>query len=129
MFVDMDTFVKPMLYTGGGSGESGEVLLLNQDAQILTALKHPLSDGTIPKVLDTRLDTRAHSLSEGAKEGTWIGQNYRGVPVLAAIRTLKIMTGMNWEMVVMVDRAEVVGLLWQRVLHSLLLSVACLIAG
>ncbi len=66
MFVDMDTFVKPMLYTGGGLGESGEVVLLNQEAQILMPLKCPLRDGTISKVSG---DTTRHESGPACSEG------------------------------------------------------------
>jgi two-component system, cell cycle sensor histidine kinase and response regulator CckA len=129
MFVDMDAFVKPMLYGGGGLGESDGAMLFNENAQILMPLKHPLRDGRIPKVLETRLDTRAALLAAEGKEGSFIGKDYRGVPVLAATRSLKIMPGVNWGMAVKVDRAEVLGQLWQRVLHSMLLIFACLIAA
>lgn len=128
-FVDTDAFVRPMLYTAGNLGEAGEVELVNHNAQILTPLKHPLRDGTEAKVLVTRLNTQAAFLAAQGKEGSLITQDYRGVPVLAAHRTLAIMPGERWGMVVKVSRAEVLAGLWQRMLFSTLLSVAGLVGA
>ncbi len=52
MEVDVEDIIKPMLHTGEGLGEEGEALLVNQNVEILTSLKHPPSDSTITKPLD-----------------------------------------------------------------------------
>ena len=129
LFVDADAFVKPMLYTSGGLGESGEVVLVNQNAQVLLPPKHALRDGSSAKVLETRINTKPVTLAAEGKEGALIGEDYRGVPVLAAYRNLKIMPGVNWGMVVKMDRAEVLAQLWQRVLSSMILSLAGLVGA
>ena len=41
MVLNLDDIIKPILHTGAGLGAQGEALLLNQDLQVLTSLKHP----------------------------------------------------------------------------------------
>jgi two-component system, cell cycle sensor histidine kinase and response regulator CckA len=129
MFVDIDAFVKPMFYTGEGMGERGAVMLFNENAQILMPTKHPLPNGTFGTVLETRFNTRAALLAAQGTEESFVGKDFRGVPVLYATRSFTIMPGVNWGMVVKVDRAEVLGQLWRRVLYSILLTIASLIAA
>ncbi|MEF9427371.1 MAG: cache domain-containing protein, partial [Candidatus Mariimomonas ferrooxydans] len=86
MEVNAEDMLKPMLHTGEGLGARGEALLVNQDARILTSLKHPLPDRTYAKPLEYRIKAKPASLAARGEEGIIESQDYRGEPVLAAYR-------------------------------------------
>ena len=122
---DVDSIFRPMLHTGEGLGERGEALLVNQDGQILASLKHPLSDGTTARPLGFRIDAKPASLASRGEEGIIEAQDYRGEPVLAAFRHIRVAADWGWGLVVKRDRAELFAPLRARLVHS---AVAGLIA-
>lgn len=99
--------VKQILHTGGGLGQTGEVLLVNHDSEILTQLKHLLADGSEPAVLDYKIEALAATLAAQGKEGLITSLDYRGEPVLAAYRHLRISPEIGWGMVTKIDDSEV----------------------
>lgn len=129
LYVDTDSFIKPMLYTGGGLGETGDIVLVNQDARILMSLKYPLPDGTIPKVLKYQIKAQPALLAIQGKDGIVVGEDYRGVPVLAAYRYIKVSRNVGWGMVVKCDQSEVFGPLRQSIVYSSLIGMVALIAA
>jgi len=119
MYIDTDYLIKPMLHTGEGLGRTGEVVLVNQDGRILMDLKYPLADGTRAKALEHKIEAKAATLAAGGKEGIVISEDYRGVPVLAAYRHIRVTPDQGWGMVVKRDRAEVFAPMRHRILISL----------
>ena len=107
MHVNTSDFLEPLLHTGGGLGETGEVLLVNEEAQILATLKFPLRDGTKAIPLEYRITAEPATLASGKKEGIIAAQDYRGVPVLSAYRYMEISPDIGWGLVVKRDRAEI----------------------
>ena len=104
---DVDSILRPMLHTGEGLGERGEALLVNQDGRILTSLKHPLPDGTTARPLAFRIEAQPESLASRGEEGIIEAEDYRGEPVLAAFRHIRVTSDWGWGLVVKRDRAEV----------------------
>ncbi len=129
MFVDMDAFAGPLHHTGEALGESGEVLLVDENSTILIPLKHLLPDGTVPRVLKTRIEAGPVGRKRGNKGGAFSEKDYRGVPVLGAYRTIQVNPGMKWAMVVKVDQAEAFAKLRRRSLITVLLSLVGLLAA
>jgi PAS domain S-box-containing protein len=127
LYVDTDSFIKPMLYMGEALGETGDVVLVNQDARILMSLRYPLPDGTIAKVLDYQIKSKPASLASQGQEGVITDEDYRGVPVLAAYRHIKVGKNFVWGMVVKRDRSEIFAPLWRTVFYSSLIGVLALI--
>ncbi len=123
MYINADSFVKPLLYTGGGLGASGDIVLVNQDLRILISLKYPLRDKTRAKVLEYRITAEPAMLAAGGKEGIVVSRDYRGEPVLAAYRHIRVAPGLAWGMVVKRDRAEVFGPLKTRLIHLSLMGL------
>ena len=104
--MDPDSALYPMLGAWPAASESGETLILRQDgddALFLSGLRHladapltlrvPLSQGEVPAV---------KALLRGV--GSFQGEDYRGRPVLTAVREVP---GTSWLLVAKVDQEEV----------------------
>ncbi len=107
MHIDTDTIIQSMLQTGHGIGETGEVLLVDWDRSIFAPLKYPLSDGSIPRPREFRIDAEPVRLAVVGQEGLIETKDYRGVDVLAAYRYIPITSELGWGMIVKQDRDEV----------------------
>jgi PAS domain S-box-containing protein len=129
--VDVDDILRPMLHTGGGLGEQGEALIVNQDAVILTSLKHPLVDGSTAQPLAYQSRSEPAILAAAGQEGIIESRDYRGEPVLAAYRHIRISPDIGWGLVVKRDAAELYAPLRQDVVQTAwigLVGVLALIA-
>ncbi len=124
MAVNADDIIKPMLHTGEGLGERGEALLVNQEARILTSLKHPLADGGIARPLAYQITAQPAVRAARGEEGIIEAEDYRGEVVLAAYRYLRLPSEGGWGMVVKRDKAELFVPLQQDVTYSVLISLA-----
>ena len=120
--INSDKIIMPMLHTGDGLGETGEALLVNQDRKILTSLKHPLSDGTRANPLEYQIEAKPAMFAARGEEGIIESADYRGVPVLAAYRHIRISPGRGWGLVVKRDRAELYAPLRRDLTYSFIIS-------
>lgn len=107
MRVDTGDVFESMLHTGVQLGRTGEVVLVDQEARILAPLKYPLPDGTRPAPLEYRIQTKPATFASQGMEGIIDANDYRGFPVLAAVRSIQISPEITWGMVVKQDRSEV----------------------
>jgi len=107
MHINPNTFIKPMLHTGPGLGESGEALLVDSEARILNYLKFPFEDGTFATPLEYQITARPAELAAHGEEGIIACNDYRNKPVLAAYRHLLITSELGWGMVVKRDQKEI----------------------
>lgn len=123
MYIDTNELIKPMLYTGGGLGQSGEIILVNQNDRIINSLKYPLADGTIAGTLEYQVKDQPMLRGVQGKEGIIIDQDYRGVSVLAAYRHIRVTPDIGWGMVVKLDQAEVLGPLRRMTLYDFLVGL------
>jgi signal transduction histidine kinase len=121
-----ETF-KLLLHTGEGLGARGEAQLIDQDRRILASLKFPLPDGSRPRPLQYQLDTEAARravASQPGGGGVIESLDYRGIPVLAACRSVKIADDVVWGLVVKRDRDELLAPLWAEARDSLWVGLA-----
>ncbi len=101
--VNAEEALRPVLNAGEGLGKRGEVLLVNQRAQILTSLKYPPAAGGLAKALEYRVETEPAARAARGENGHVEARDYRGVSVLAAYRYLPITPEWGWGMVVKID--------------------------
>ena len=120
--IDTDAYLKPLLYTGTGMGETGDVVLVNRDSTILMPLKFPLPDGTIPKPLEYKIQARPAMMAARGEEGVTIADDYRGVPALSAYRHITVGPDQGWGLVVKRDQAEVFAPLWKGIFYTSLVA-------
>ncbi|MCX5863289.1 MAG: HAMP domain-containing protein, partial [Deltaproteobacteria bacterium] len=120
--IDTDVYLKPLLYTGTGMGETGDIVLVNRDSTILMPLKFPLPDGTIPKPLEYKIQARPAMMAAQGEEGVTIADDYRGVPVLSAYRHITVGPDHGLGLVVKRDQAEVFAPLWKGIFYTILVA-------
>ncbi len=105
MHIHTEDIVRPLLY--GSLGGTGETVLFTRELRIITSLKHPLPGGARAVPLQYRLDTAPARYAAGGEEGMLATVDYRGVPVLAAFRNIRLNAETSWGMVVKQDEAEI----------------------
>ena len=126
--VRANDFIQPLLHTGGGLGQTGEALLVNQDVRILTSLKHPLADGSIARPLEHQIEARPAVLAAQGQEGIITTDDYRDAPVLAAYRHVRVTSQVGWGLVVKRDEAEVFAPLQQKVERAFFIGLVSTLA-
>ena len=122
MKVHTDDIIRHILHTGAGLGKSGEALLVNHEGKILTSLKHPLPDGTVPRPLKHKIKSQPAALAARGEEGIIDSRDYRGEPVLAAYRHIRITPESGWGLVVKRDKAELFAPLRADIAYTVLLG-------
>ncbi len=126
-YMSTDDMILPMLHTGGGLGQTGEVLLVNQAVKTLASLKHSLADGTEAVPLENEITSRPAVFAARGEEGIISAKDYRGVPVLAAYRHIPVTSELRWGMVVKRDRAEVFAHVRQHLKSVILIGLIAMI--
>ncbi len=121
--IDMDEVIKPILHTGEGLGKTGEALLVNEKGFILTGLKHKLPDGSIPLPLQHQITAKTAKRAAEGHEGVIDALDYRGEPVLAAYRHIRVTPEWGWGLVVKRDKAELFAPLKRDLKYSLMLGL------
>ncbi len=129
MRIDADQFLKPLLYTGGGLGISGEIVLATQDLNILISLKYPLRDGTEAKPPEYQIDTELAVLAAGGHNGIVVSKDYRNERVLAAYRHIRVTDDLGWGMIVKIDEAEVFGPIRKNLRNALFIGFVGIIGA
>jgi len=128
MQVNANNTLKPILYTGDGLGKKSEALLVNSNAKIILFLKHPLPNGNAAKPLKYRIKAEAAVLAASGKEGIIESNDYRGEPVLAAYRHIRISSELGWGMVVKCDKSELFSPLQRNLIYSFFIGLLGIIA-
>jgi PAS domain S-box-containing protein len=129
VYVDLEKYVRPMLYLGQGMGNSGEIVLVAEDSTLLMSLKYQPTPGQTAKVLKFKnLAVPARAAASG-KEEVVVADDYRGVPVLAATRFINVAKNRGWGFVVKQDTAEIFAKLWAGLLFSLFTSICGLLGA
>jgi len=128
-YVDTEEFIKPLLYTGGGLGSTGEIVLVDDQVRPLMQPNRRLPDGSVAEVLKDRLRAAPAEQAAQRKEGIIIGRDYAGVSVLAAYQTIPITKDKSWGLVVKRDEEEVLGPLWDGIFYSSLLGFIGILAA
>ncbi len=129
MEVDPEDFLRPILRAGEGLGRKGEALLVNREGRILTSLKHPLADGSIAEPLKYGITAKPAWFASHWREGIIEDRDYRGEPVLAAYRHIRVTPEWGWGLVVKRDRAELYAPLRRDIFYSALLGLIGTIAS
>ncbi len=125
MHINPDGFIKRTLHTGGGLGQTGEALLINQDVQIITTLKYPLEDGTTAIPFEYQIKARPAVFAAQGQEGIIATEDYRGEAVLAAYRHIRLTSELGWGLVVKRDQAEVFAPLRESIFYRIVVGSIC----
>ncbi|MCG6550770.1 MAG: PAS domain S-box protein [Candidatus Magnetominusculus sp. LBB02] len=113
-------------------GDNTESVLTDQDGVLLINLKHPLADGKKAVPLGAKffsLDSPIMARVLEANEGTVIGNDYRGVKVLAAYRYIPIDAETGWALVIQRDYADVLAPYHYKIRYVIILIIVYLLAS
>jgi PAS domain S-box-containing protein len=127
--IDLHEIERTFKYKGMGLGKTGEIVLVDQSGRIVIPLKFPPSGQGPAAVLDFKINARPAVQAIQGKEGLIRANDYRGEPVLAAFRHLKITPEASWGMVVKRDCRDIFDPLWRDSAVSALISLVILFLG
>ncbi|MBF0128205.1 MAG: cache domain-containing protein [Magnetococcales bacterium] len=121
-----------LLHAGESLGDSGEVLLINDERVFINPPRYPLPGGTRSKPLEQSVASRLSILATSGHEGMIETLDYRDEPVMAAFRHLRLSPEWGLGLVVKIDRREllapvrqeVITVLWTALSALLLIGVA-----
>lgn len=88
-------------------GASGGILLVDMNQILLTPLPYPLQNGAPAIPLQTKIETKMAQLAAWGNDSVMQEPDYRGVPVLGAVRHIRVLPDFGVGMVVKQDQAEV----------------------
>ncbi|MEO5362708.1 MAG: sensor histidine kinase [Magnetococcus sp. DMHC-8] len=114
-----ESLLRQLLETGTALGNSGDVVLVNDDGFLINVPRQSLPDGTHPKPLQHRLEAKPAMLSANGHEGIIETTDYRGIPSLAAFRHIRINPEWGMGLVVKMDQQEWLAPLRQEVFTAL----------
>lgn len=126
--IKVDEVIRPMLHTGEGLGVRGEALLVNQNARILTSLKHLLPNGSAAIPLEHQIQAQPAVLAARGLEGIIEAKDYRGVPVLAAYRHIRLGSDAGWGLIVKQDKAELFAPMRQQTIFAISVGAVGILA-
>ncbi|MBF0182003.1 MAG: response regulator [Magnetococcales bacterium] len=104
--ISLEEIAKPFITIREHMGASGEVLLVDDEVRLLTPLRHALEDGGMARMFHHRVERTPSLLAAQGHEGILESVDYRGHPILAVIRHLRMDDGWGWGMVVKMDKEE-----------------------
>jgi len=124
MEINAEEVIRPMLHVGEGLGERGEGLLVNEGTRILTSLKHRLPGGEEATPLRYCIEVPPAVFAARGEEGIIESEDYRGEPVLAAYRHIRLSSEWGWGMVVKCDLEELLAPLRQDVFYEVWIATS-----
>jgi HAMP domain-containing protein len=127
MEVGFDRVVRSMLIAREGLGATGEVLLVNRDARILTSLKYELADGSAARLLEYQIRAKPAKLAAAGEEGIIEAVDYRGERVLAAYRHIRMAPEFGWGLVVKRDESDLLAALREDMLSTAAIAAAAIL--
>ncbi len=128
MVVAMDDIVRSTLLAGKGFGPMDEAVLVDREMRILTPLKYRLPDGSRGRPLEYVDHTPAAALAAAGEEGITRMADYRGEPVLAAYRYIRVTPELGWGLVVKRDEAEVLADIHEDIRFTALTGLVSIVA-
>ena len=115
--IDLDEYIKNLATEDKRLLKTGEIIVVGNDQTLLSSLKFPLPDGTPALPFQYKLLTKPSDLSASGSEGIVKTMDYRGVPVLAAYRHLRINSEVGWGIIVEQEESEIYAQLRKRVMY------------
>jgi len=105
--ISPETFLMRLFHESPALGASGEIILIDMQRMLLTPLKYPLPDGSTAQPLSYVLQTKPAEVAALGIDSLFSSQDYRGVPVLVAVRHARITPDFGFGLIVKRDESEV----------------------
>lgn len=111
------------MHVKAGMGETGEIYLVGSDKLMRSDSRFIGSRS----ILSTTVDISSVEFAVEGKNGVHFVEAYRGIPVLSAFTQVDIM-GVNWAVLVEMDKQEVLAPVYDLALFLILAGVAVILA-
>ena len=107
LHINTDKIILPLLQMGNMLGQTGDIVVVGNQAKVLFALKHRLADGSYAPTM------RAAQMAVLGEEGFALTKDYRNIQVMTAFRHIMITPELGWGLVVKQDYEEIKAPLWE----------------
>lgn len=114
--VEPEKYLLHILHESVALGTSGEIIVIDMQKRLLFPLKYPLPDGAAAEPYAYTLRTKSAEVVALGIEALFSAHDYRGVPVLAAVRVARITPDFGLGLIVKRDESEVFEPLYQGLL-------------
>lgn len=88
-------------------GETGEIVLVDMQKRLMAPLKYNLPDGTVARVFDHQLSFKAAEFAAWGIDGVIESEDYRGLPIIAAVRHYRVTPDFGLGIIVKQDEKEI----------------------
>lgn len=105
--ISPETFLMRLFHESPALGASGEIILIDMQRMLLTPLKYPLPDGSTAQPLSYALQTKPAEVAALGIDSLFFSRDYRGIPVLVAVRHARITPDFGFGLIVKRDESEV----------------------
>ncbi|HSW63026.1 MAG TPA: PAS domain-containing protein [Dissulfurispiraceae bacterium] len=105
--IDPATFLLQLFHESALLGVSGEIIMIDMQRKLLTPLKYNLPDGSAAQPLSYTLETKQAEIASLGIEALFSSVDYRGVPVIAAVRHVRVMPDFWLGLIVKRDEHEI----------------------
>ncbi len=105
-------------------GETGEATLVSEKGVLLNPLRHPLPDGSTPRLFVQKVTALPAARAASGMEGYIETKDYRGEMVIAAYRHIRLTENLGWGLVVKQDVSEILHPLKEELLFHLVFGVS-----
>jgi PAS domain S-box-containing protein len=122
LVIDPERRLIPYFHSGTGLGKSGEIIMIDMNRIILTPLKYTLPGNRKAEPLEYMLDTKSGELAAWGIDGIIFAKDYRGVPIIAGIRHMRITSEYGVGLIAKIDEKEVLNFAREGLVTSLFIS-------
>ena len=105
--IESSTFLLRLFHESSVFGATGEIILVDMRKTLLTPLKYKLPDGSDALPLSYVLQTKPAEVASLGVEALFSSRDYRGVPILAAVRHARITHDFGIGLIVKRDESEI----------------------
>lgn len=102
-----ETFLVRLFHESPALGATGEIILIDRERRLLTPLKYSLPDGSPAQPLSHILQTKPAEVAALGVDTLLVALDYRGVPVFAAVRHVRITPDFGFGLIVKRDESDV----------------------
>ena len=102
-----ERFLVKLFHESPALGATGEIILIDRDRRLLTPLKYRLPDGSAAQPLSYTLQTKPAEVAAMGVDTLLVSRDYRGVPVFAAVRHVRITPDFGFGLIVKRDESDV----------------------
>ncbi len=123
-----NSYLNYLIHGSSALGETGEIVLVDSERTLLAPLKHDLPNGSIARPLSYKIAAKPAELASMGIDSILMADDYRGEPVIAAVRHYRITPDYGIGLVIKQDQTEILAPLKRSIISLVVMSMISLIA-